>query len=158
MTFQRILAIIFGVLMIATGLYCMVTPVESFMAVAGWVVGFTMLVDGIGRIMIWWEVRDTLLADPWMLASGIISVILGIIVLFSQTLQLGIDLFIIYYVAFWLVLTGIIAIVQAARLHKLHGSLKDAASRAGDIASEVKDAAAYLEIDVILYLIILLKL
>ena len=134
--------------MVATGLYCVFTPIESFMAVAGWVVGFTMLIDGIGRFMLWWDVRKSILADPWLLISSIISIVLGIIVLFSQTLQLGIDVFIIYYVAVWLVITGIVAIVQALRLHKLHSSMKDAVSKAGDVVSNVKAAVPYLDADI----------
>ena len=51
-TGYKILAIILGILMIVSGIYCLCTPGLTFLAV-GWIIGFNMVADAIGALMGW---------------------------------------------------------------------------------------------------------
>ena len=119
MTAYRVLSIIISVLMILCGIYCLFQPTATYMSIAGWFIGLTMLLDGCGLFCVWWEDRKYGLADGWTLMGAIVSVVLGIIVLCSGALQLGIDLFLIYFVSIWLIATGIFAIVRLVKVHNV---------------------------------------
>lgn len=116
---SKVLAIIFGILMVIGGISCMFTPVVTTLAI-GYIVGFSMIFDAIGRFMEWFDLRKTQEADGFMLAGAILSMIFGFFILNSAILQLGIDAFIVYYIAIWLILHGIITVLHALKLHKFH--------------------------------------
>ena len=115
----RLLSLIFGLCMIVTGLYCVATPTQTFMML-GWLVGFSMLFDAIGRLVFWWEARKEGMADGLTLASAILSGVFAVLVLSSETLQIGIDLYIAYFIAIWLVANSIITIARAWKVRKFH--------------------------------------
>ena len=118
MKIYKILAILFGAFMIVGGLYCMFTPTATFMTL-GWCIGLMMIFDAIGNFTLWWDLRETPASNPWMLVGAILSLAMGILVLAYPALQIGIDAFIAYFIAFWLIGEGIICIVRAFKLHKL---------------------------------------
>ena len=119
-TVGRIFTFIFGVLMIISGFYCLFHPAQMYLATVGIAVGIAMLFDGCGRFSIWMQARKLGMADGWMLFGAIISIVFGCIVLGSEAMQLGIDAFIIYYIAIWLIVMGIVVICRAFKLHKVH--------------------------------------
>ena len=118
-TLGKILCVLFGIFMIVGGIYCLFTPGLTYMAV-GYVVGLCMVLDAIGLFVGWWQERKDGIADPLMLVSAILDAVFGILVLGSDALQLGVDVFIIYYIAVWLVIRGIVYIVRAAKIRRLH--------------------------------------
>ena len=117
----KVFLVIFGILMIIAGISCMFAPVSTSL-VLGYVVGLTMLIDAVGRFINWWQAKKTGLADGWMLTGAILSAVFGFFILNSSVLQLGIDVFIVYYIACWLLLRGILAIIQAFKMRRLHKS------------------------------------
>ena len=119
MKIAKVLNVIFGILMIIGGLYCLFTPGLTYLTL-GWVVGFSMVFDAVGRFVGWWQGRKDGAADGWMLVSAILSAVFGFFILNSAALQLGVDVFIAYYAAIWLVIHGIIAIVMAFKIRRLH--------------------------------------
>lgn len=109
---MKVLSIILGALLVVSGFYCMLTPVATYSAL-GAIIGATMLAEGIASIILWANLRKTELANGWLLAGGIVSVLLGVFLLGSYALQFSVDLFIAYIIAFWLVVAGIVRIVTA---------------------------------------------
>ena len=118
-TFAKVLSVIAGILMIIGGLYCLFNPGATYLSI-GYVVGFSMIMDAVGAFAVWHQARKVGFADGWMLTSAILSAVLGFFVLNSAVLQLGIDAFIVYYIAAWLVIHGIVVIVGAWRIRRMH--------------------------------------
>ncbi len=122
MTVQKVLAIIFGVFMIVGGLYCMFTPTATFLTL-GWCIGLTAIFNAIGYFSLWWQIRNTEASNALLLVASILSLVFGILVLVYPSLQIGIDIFIAYFLACWLIAEGIILIARAFKLHKYSNGL-----------------------------------
>lgn len=122
MTARKILTVVLGVLMIVGGIYCMFTPAATYMAL-GFVVGFNMLLDGIGNIAMWSQEHKAGRASGWHLAAAIISLVFGIVLLASTSMQAVVDIVIAYMVATWLVFMGVDRIVLSVRMRKVHKTL-----------------------------------
>ncbi len=117
--FVKVLSVIFGIFMIVGGLICMFTPGITYLMI-GYVVGLSMIFDSIGRFINWGNAKKEGLADGWMLTGAILSAVFGFFILNSYILQLGIDAFIIYYIAIWLICDGIIDIIRGWKIRRLH--------------------------------------
>ncbi|MBR1842763.1 MAG: DUF308 domain-containing protein [Oscillospiraceae bacterium] len=115
----KIITIILGIVMIATGIYCLFTPAMTYLSV-GYVVGINMVLDAIGGIIAWSERKKSGSADGWELAGAIASLVFGIILLGSAAMQLVVDMVIVYIAAAWLVVIGAIRIVRSTKLRKFH--------------------------------------
>jgi len=101
-------AIIFGIL-------ALIWPGETFYVLV-LLFGAYAFVDGIfaafSAIRGMTEIRDW----GWILAEGVIGVIIGVINFFSTSTT---ALFLLYLIAFWAILTGIVEIVQAVQLRRV---------------------------------------
>ena len=115
----RVFSVILGVLMIVGGLFCSFTPGLTYLTL-GWLVGFSMIFDAIGRFVGWWRARKVGEADGWMLVGAILSAVFGFFVVNNAALQLGVNVFIAYYAAIWLLIRGIIVICIAWKIRRLH--------------------------------------
>lgn len=119
---SRIITLLLGIVMIITGVYCLFTPMMTYMTL-GYIVGFNMVMDAIGGIVTWSDRKKAGQADGWTLAGAIISLVFGIVLLGSTALQLVVDAVIVYIAAAWLIVIGILRIVHAAKVHKLRKAL-----------------------------------
>lgn len=119
---SKIVTIILGVVMIATGIYCLFTPAMTYLSV-GYVVGINMVLDAIGGIIAWAQRKKSGSAGGWELAGAIASLVFGIILLGSAAMQLVVDMVIVYIAAAWLVVIGAIRIVRSTKLRKFHKAL-----------------------------------
>ena len=108
------LSIVLGILLIVGGVSCLVLPELTFMTL-GYIVGIAMIVDGIGMIIAWFNRDRRRKGNGWVLAGGIISLILGIVLIGSEAMQLAVDMFIICMIIAWLFVLGIVRIVIAFR-------------------------------------------
>lgn len=117
---MKIITIVMGILLAVGGVYCMMTPAATYAAL-GWVIGFSMLVEGIGSVVTWSSLRRLGLANGWTLAAAIISIVLGIFLLSSYALQYAVDMYIAYMIAIWLVFAGVSRIVIAAAMRSRQG-------------------------------------
>ena len=115
----KILTFICGVYMIGAGCYCMFYPQYTYLAV-GIIFGISMVLDAIATFALWWDTKDTPVGSIWTLIGSIISMVLGFYVINNTALQLGIDVFMIYYIAVWLIVRGISAIAVAHKIRKFH--------------------------------------
>lgn len=114
-----VIVIVMGVLMVASGVYCIAVPGLTFL-VLGWVIGFNMILDAVGNICTWGGRRELGLADGWTLAGAIASLCFGIILIVSETMQLAVELCVAYTAALWLFLIGLFRIVHSSHLHRIH--------------------------------------
>ena len=57
MTARKTLFVILGILMILAGITCFFTPVETS-SVIPFIFGLAMVIDGIGRIIAWFSIRE----------------------------------------------------------------------------------------------------
>ncbi|MBQ8161486.1 MAG: DUF308 domain-containing protein [Clostridia bacterium] len=121
-TGYKILSAILGLLMMASGIYCLMTPGLTFMTV-GWLIGCNMIADAAGNIITWKERKDEGMADGWTLAGAIASLAFGIVLLGSNALQLSVDMFVAYLAAAWLLVIGIMRFVRSMKLRRFHRAL-----------------------------------
>jgi len=115
---MKIIGALFGIALIVGGIYCLVTPVETF-SVFSWLIGFAMLVEGVSSAFTWNQRRKFGFADGWTLVAAIVSIVLGIIVLGSYAARYAIDAFLAYMIAAWLVIGGVSRIIAAVGLQRL---------------------------------------
>lgn len=125
MNWRKILTIFLGCVLIVGGLYCLFTPVETYLS-TGYVVGVLILCDAIGTIAAWFDVKQYAEISGWYLAGAIISLIFGIIVIVNIPMQFMVDMAIIGMVAAWIIVLAISRIVLAVRIKKVNDMLPDA--------------------------------
>ncbi len=124
---KRVLVILMGVLMIIGGVFCLMTPVETFLSI-GYMVGVMILCDAIGNIVAWFHVRKYAQISGWYLVNAILSLIFGIIVIANMAMQFAVDMAIVYIVAAWVIAQGISRISLALKLKKVADILPKAFS------------------------------
>ncbi len=117
----RILSVILGIVMIIGGIYCVAMPDLTFLML-GYIIGIGMLLDGIVRIITWFMRDKGTEGSGWMLASAILSLILGIVMIGNDILQLAVDSFIVHLTIAWLLILGVMRIVHAFQVRKLQDS------------------------------------
>lgn len=122
---MRVIAIILGVLMIIGGAYCMFAPIATYAALS-WLIGITMIIEGVGSAVTWNSRRKLGFADGWTLAGAIVSIILGVFLLGSFAARVAMDVFIAYLIAFWLVFGGVMRIVTAINIRRYQKETGDA--------------------------------
>ncbi len=117
--FYKIIAIIFGIIIIGAGIVCLVSPELTFLTI-GWIAGLAMTADAIANIVTWSARRRAGEADGWTLAGAIVSLVFGIVLLTSDILQLSVDLFIAFMAALWILTLGILRLIKSSKLHQIH--------------------------------------
>jgi uncharacterized membrane protein HdeD (DUF308 family) len=110
---MKIFTIILGVLMAICGVSCICTPVMTFLE-AGYFLVILLLVYGIGAIVK--AVMEKEYGLPFLF--GILSIILGIVIMVVPGLKLMTDGMLIYFMAVWFLLQGAVGIFMAVRQKK----------------------------------------
>ena len=121
---RKILSVLFGIMIIVDGVICLALPGLTFLTL-GYMIGVGMLLDGIGRIVNWYQMERGTEQSGWVLASAIISLTLGIILMGSDAMQLTMDAFIVYMAIAWLITLGILRITHALRIRKMRSNIRD---------------------------------
>ena len=119
---KKFLVILMGLLMVIGGVYCLLTPVATFLT-TGYIVGVIIFCDAIGNIVAWFNVKKYLEISGWYLANAIISLIFGVIIMLSIGMQFAVDMFIVYALAVWVIMLGISRISMAIRMKQLINKL-----------------------------------
>ena len=109
---RKAVSVILGVLMIIAGVYCFFTPVETS-TVIPFVLGI------VGRIVTWFDIRNIVRQSAWVLVSAVVSLIFGLMLMFSPVLQMSIGVVVILLTGWWILALGIIRIVHAFHLLKI---------------------------------------
>ena len=121
---RKILSVLFGIMIIVDGVICLALPGLTFLTL-GYMIGAGMLLDGIGRIINWYQMDRGTEQSGWVLTSAIISLTLGIILMGSDAMQLTMDAFIVYMAIAWLIVLGILRISHALRIRKMRNNIRD---------------------------------
>lgn len=104
-TATRVLMLILGILLVIFGVFLFATP--GFNAVMlGYLVSILMLVSGIAEIVFYATHHKTHAASGWLLADGILTAILGLLLLFMPSAQV-LTMSIIF--AVWVLFTGVVS-------------------------------------------------
>jgi uncharacterized membrane protein HdeD (DUF308 family) len=119
---MKILAIVLGILMILSGVFCLASPGLTYMTLA-WVIGVCMVVESIGDLCTYQGRRALGIADGWSLAGAIITLLLGIVLMISNTMQLTVDSLLVVFAAIWLIVMGVTRIIVAMRMHQMREML-----------------------------------
>ncbi len=114
---MKVLTIIMGVLVTIGGFFCMFTPGATFLTL-GWLVGILVTVAGINIIAAYVAARKAGASSAWDLVSGILTTVVGLMLIFNNFMQLFTDVMIIYFFAGMLIVTGIFRVVAALKLKK----------------------------------------
>lgn len=106
---MKILKVAAGLILIATGIFCFVNPGETFLSIA-FLLGCAMLAAGIiGTFIYFWISRKKAISG-FLLAEGIWSILLGILVLSNQLLA---EVAIPVFFGLWILISGIARVTEA---------------------------------------------
>lgn len=124
MNAKKILTIIMGIIVVASGVYCLFTPTLTYLSI-GYIVGVLILCDAISNICAWFDVRKYVEISAVYLLSAVISLIFGIMLIFSLQMQFVVDMAIIYMIAAFILVMGIVRIVMSIKIHKAEKQLPE---------------------------------
>ena len=110
------ISLIIGVIAIALGIWCIAAPSGTLVALS-YVFIFAFLISGVAEIFFSISNRKILNGWGWYLASGIIELLLGILLLILP-LQL-ITVMLVYLVGFWILFRSIWIIGEAVELQQM---------------------------------------
>ena len=105
---MTVLSIILGVIMIIGGFSCMFTPLATFLS-TGYYIGILFLIYGITGIVRGFKKE----ANVWEVILSVLAIIVGVVSLVRPGSTLIIDGVLIYVIAIWFVIQGIVSIVTA---------------------------------------------
>lgn len=114
-TVSRVLWIIAGVLLIAAGVYCFISP-DAALSGLSILLGLVMLFSGIVDIVIFASARRFMLGAGWFLLDGIITVLLAVFLLCNQMFTM---LSLPFIFGMWLLFGGISRFVSSFDLQRL---------------------------------------
>ncbi len=123
MSIRKLCAIMLGAFMIVSGSYCLFTPAGTGLNI-GYIIGLSMIFDGVGRIIQWFTVRKEMREGVWALIAAIISLALGIVLSISAFVQLAVDLYFAYMTAFWLIALGVLRVVRSLKVRGIRKSVR----------------------------------
>lgn len=111
---MKVFSIVFGVLIAICGLSCMFTPLITFLEAGYFLVILLFVYGTVGIIR---SVSNKTYGLDFVF--DILSIILGIVILVVPGLKLMTDGMLLYLMAFWFMLQGVINIFQAFRQKKV---------------------------------------
>lgn len=115
---MKIITIVLGFVLIAGGVFCMLYPAATF-ATLGWLVGILLLLSGVNAIAGYIKNRKSKANSIWDFLFGLLTTAFGIFVLFSPLMRAITDITLVYMFAVWMLIGGVVRIVDAMRLMRL---------------------------------------
>lgn len=119
---MRIVTIIAGMISVISGIWCLANPGETFFSLA-FVLGIVMLFSGVSGIFAYLSMRieKDNGTSGWILADGMLSVILSLLVLSNQLVT---DAVIPLFFGMWVMFSGIMRIAAALAIKGM-GKVKE---------------------------------
>lgn len=116
---MRVFKIAAGVILILSGVFCFANPGATFLSIA-FLLGCAMLLSGMSGILAYVWISRTRETSSLLLVEGLLSVILGILVVSNQLLA---DAAIPVFFGMWVMFSGIMSVVEAYTHRKLEKSI-----------------------------------
>ncbi len=114
-TLWRVLWVISGVLLMAAGVTAILNPSVALTSLA-LLIGISMLISGIIDIVIFAETYKLFTGSGWILADGILSVILSLILLCNHWIPAALIPFVF---GMWVLFTGIAKLISSLDMKRL---------------------------------------
>lgn len=118
---MKVMTIIAGILMAVVGIFCLFTPGLSFLNVS-WLIGLMLVVSGVSLVVDYIVLRKTRLVGALDLLMGMLSGVLGVVLLVNQPLQVVTEMVAVYLLGVWMLVSGVIRIVEAVAARRMPGS------------------------------------
>jgi len=107
-----------GIIAVVLGIWCMVTPLTTFIALT-FVFVISFMISGISEIIFALTNRECIKNWGWILALGILELIFAIFLLVNMSIT---PLVFSYFIAFWVLIQAIWGIAMAFDLKKISNS------------------------------------
>ncbi len=114
---MRVVSIILGILLVLAGMFMVVTPGATYASMS-WVIGFLLILVGVNELAQYFAAGKTGKRSTWELVGGILSLVLGALVLFNPMLGIFVELSMTYAFDIWLIIGGILRIARAFEMRK----------------------------------------
>lgn len=116
---DKVMSITFAVIMFAGGLYCLLAPALAIETIA-MIAGLGLVFYGLGHLFVWMSRLAMGLSDYWLLACAIVALALGAVIWGSGMAKVAFAVMLVYCFAAQLFLCGILSIMHAVSLRKIH--------------------------------------
>ena len=101
-----------GIMLILSGIFCLFSPVSSS-TVIPYMIGIALTATGIGKLIRRADERRFYGQSSWSFAGAVVSLIFGILLMVSPTLQLSMGTTVVVLIGCWITIMGILRIVHA---------------------------------------------
>ncbi len=112
----RLVLLIAGVLLLAAGLMMAMSPAATMRAISI-LLGLILIIAGGVDLAVYLGFRRLLCGVGWMLASGLVTLLLGVLVLFNKWIT-AVTVPVLFSV--WILFAGAATAVRALDLHHFH--------------------------------------
>lgn len=119
---MTVIMIIFSILMIICGVYCIITPIQTFTAL-GWIAGIAVVVSGLSAVFRYASGRSG--RSIWELIGGIVGILFGIFLTVNSFAQFAANIVIAYAAALWLIIYGISGIAEAVTMKRINKEIPE---------------------------------
>lgn len=117
-TFVKVLWIISAILLILGGVIFFYNPLPAFIFTE-YVVGGVLVLSGILNIIAYIRTHKVMLGGGWILAEGVLSLVLGALIFFSKYNEALFAITLSVSLGVWLLVSGISNFSRSVDLHKL---------------------------------------
>lgn len=114
-TISRVLWVIAGIILIAAGIYCLISPAAAITGMAMYF-GIAMLISGIVDVIIFAGASRFMAGSGWFLVDGIVTILLSMFILGNQLFT---TLTIPFVFGMWLLFSGISKFANSFELRRL---------------------------------------
>ncbi len=113
--FSRVLWVLSGILLVVAGIFAIANPAAALTSLA-FLIGLSMLISGVIDIVIYARGYALLAGAGWILADGILTVILSLFLLFKQVVTAAVLPFVF---GMWIIFTGVSRAIGSFDLKRL---------------------------------------
>lgn len=115
--------LLLGLLSVAVGIYALLVPAASMLAIV-YMVAFIAMLIGVSSLVLGWRIRKEVSSEWVLYVTGALSVLFSLMILFRPGVG---GATVVYLIATWAVLIGALRIFFAFKVRKLGGRIEDRA-------------------------------
>lgn len=115
--------LLLGLLSVAVGIYALLVPAASMLAIV-YMVAFIAMLIGVSSLYLGWRIREEVSSEWLLYVTGILSVLFSLLILFRPGVG---GATVVYLIATWAVLIGALRIFFAFKIRKLGSRIEDRA-------------------------------